>query len=137
MAAGDDSGTALRAGWPVIVGSRGAALAPVPRVAGAVVIDADDEAYRSSAAPTWEAVTLLRERCRRDAAPLWCTSMIPSPALLDRGGYVKDADLVGGWPRVEVVDRRSSDPHEGVLVARRPATRPTARSRATSRSPSW
>jgi len=115
VAAGEDQWDRMRAGWPVIVGSRGAALAPAPRLAGAVIIDADDEAYRSTASPTWEAVTLLRERCRRDTAPLWCTSIIPSPALLDRGGYVKDEDLVGGWPRVTVVDRRSSDPHEGVL----------------------
>jgi primosomal protein N' len=105
----------MRAGWPVVVGARGTALAPVPVVSGAVIIDADDESYRSSASPTWESVALLRERCRRDDAPLWCTSMIPSPALLDRGDYQREDDLVGGWPRVEVIDRRQSDPHEGVL----------------------
>jgi primosomal protein N' len=104
-----------RAGWPVVIGARGTALAPVPRVAGAVVIDADDESYRSSASPTWEAVGALRERCRRDEAPLWLTSMIPSPSLLDGGEYAVGEDLAGGWPRVEVVDRRQSDPHEGVL----------------------
>ncbi len=82
--ASSDEWERTRAGWPVVIGARGAALAPVPRVAGAIVIDADDEAYRSSAAPTWEATTMLRERCRRDDAPLWATSMIPSPALLDR-----------------------------------------------------
>jgi len=104
-----------RAGWPVVVGARGVALAPVPRVAGAVVFDADDEAYRSSASPTWESVTALRERCRRDEAPLWLTSMIPSPSLLAEGAYLVGEDVVGGWPRVEVVDRRNADPHEGVL----------------------
>jgi primosomal protein N' len=113
--ASSDEWERARAGWPVIIGARGAALAPVPRVAGAIVIDADDEAYRSSAAPTWEVTTLLRERCRRDGATLWTTSMVPSPALLNRGDYQKDPDLVGGWPRVEVVDRRQSDPREGVL----------------------
>ncbi len=116
VASGDDQWDRMRAGWPVVVGARGAALAPVPRVAGAVIIDADDESYRSSATPTWEAVAMLRERCSRDKAPLWCTSMIPSPALLNGGGYEKDRDLVGGWPRVEIVDRRQSDPHEGVLA---------------------
>jgi primosomal protein N' len=116
VASGDDQWDRMRAGWPVVVGARGVALAPVPRVSGAVIIDADDEAFRSSAAPTWEAVAMLRERCRRDGAPLWCTSMIPSPALLDRGTYHKGDDLVGGWPLVSVVDRRSSDPHEGVLT---------------------
>ena len=116
VASGEEQWDRMRAGWPVIVGARGAALAPTPRVAGAVVIDADDEAFRSSATPTWDAVTLLRERCRRDDAPLWCTSIIPSPTLLDGGGYAKDADLASGWPRVLVADRRGSDPHEGVLA---------------------
>jgi len=116
VASGEEQWDRMRAGWPVVVGARGTALAPVPRVAGAVVIDADDESYRSSATPTWEAVAMLRERCARDKAPLWCTSMIPSPALLKGERYEKDRDLVGGWPRVAVVDRRRSDPHEGVLA---------------------
>jgi primosomal protein N' (replication factor Y) len=115
VASGDVQWDRMRAGWPVVVGPRGTALAPVPRVAGAFVIDADDESYRSTGAPTWDAVTMLRERCRRDDAPLWCTSMIPSPMLLNRGSYQKDGDLLGGWPRVDVVDRRQSDPHDGVL----------------------
>jgi primosomal protein N' len=115
VASGEGEWDRMRAGWPVVVGSRGSALAPVSRVAGAVIIDADDEAYRSQAAPTWEAVTMLRERCRRDGAPLWCTSIIPSPTLLDDGSYAKDVDLVGGWPRVNVVDRRGSDPRDGAL----------------------
>jgi primosomal protein N' len=115
VASGDEQWERMRAGWPVVVGARGTALAPVPLVAGAVVIDADDESFRSSASPTWEAVAMMRERCRLDDAPLWCTSMIPSPALLDRGDYQRDPDLASGWPRVDVADRRQSDPHEGVL----------------------
>ncbi|MCU1363371.1 MAG: hypothetical protein JWM55_1199 [Acidimicrobiaceae bacterium] len=117
VAAHDVQWDRARAGWPVVVGSRGAALAPVPLMAGAVVIDADDESYRSSAAPTWEAVSVLRERCRREGAPLWCTSMLPSPSLLDDGAYETGPDFVAGWPRVDVVDQRSRDPHDGVLSA--------------------
>jgi primosomal protein N' len=41
--------------------------------------------------------------------------MVPSPSLLNRSDYQRDPDLVGGWPRVEVIDRRQSDPREGVL----------------------
>ncbi|MHB2027516.1 MAG: primosomal protein N' family DNA-binding protein [Acidimicrobiales bacterium] len=115
VAYGEPEWDRMRAGWPVVVGARGAALAPVPRLAGAVVIDADDGAYRSSAAPTWDALTLVRERCRRDAAPWWASSMMPSPALLNGASYVKGNDLCGGWPRVEVIDRRESDPRDGVL----------------------
>ena len=117
VASGEGEWDRMRAGWPVVVGPRGAALAPVPRVSGVVIIDADDESYRSQASPTWDATTMLRERCQRDDAPLWTTSIIPSPELLNRGGYEKDVDLVGGWPRVEVVDRRQSDPREGALAA--------------------
>jgi primosomal protein N' len=106
----------MRAGWPVVVGARGTALAPVPKVCGAVIVDADDEAYRSTGAPTWDAVTMLRERCRRDAAPLWCTSSVPSPGLLNDGAYRSWGDVAGAWPRVTVVDRRQSDPHDGVLA---------------------
>jgi primosomal protein N' (replication factor Y) len=116
VACGEAQWDRMRSGWPVIVGSRGAALAPTPKVCGAVIIDADDEAYRSERSPTWEAVTMLRERCRRDAAPLWCTSSIPSPALLNGGGFHRVGDVEGGWPRITVADRRLSDPHEGVLT---------------------
>jgi primosomal protein N' len=115
VASGAEQWDRMRAGWPVVVGARGTALAPTPHVAGAVIVDADDESFRSSATPTWDAVALLRERCRREGAPLWCTSMIPSPSLLDRAGYQREPDLVAGWPQIHAVDRRSRDPHEGVL----------------------
>ena len=115
VASGEAQWDRMRAGWPVVVGPRGTALAPVPKIAGAFIIDADDESYRSSSAPTWDAVTMLRERCRRDDAPMWSTSMIPSPMLLNRGSYEKDRDLRGGWPHIDVIDRRESDPHDGVL----------------------
>jgi primosomal protein N' len=59
---------------------------------------------------------MLRERCRRDAAPLWCTSSIPSPSLLNDGPYRSWGDATGAWPSVTVVDRRNSDPHDGVLA---------------------
>jgi len=115
VASGEAQWDRMRAGWPVVVGARGAALAPVPKVRAAVIVDADDEAYRSEAAPTWHALTVLRERCRLEDAPLWATSMIPSPELIGTNGYQRGAHLAAGWPQVEVVDRRLSDPHDGVL----------------------
>jgi primosomal protein N' len=115
VASGDSEWDRMRAGWPVIVGSRGAALAPVPLVAGAVVVDADDEAFRSEASPTWDAFTMVRERCRRDGAPWWATSMIPSPTLLEaHATHALDEDPLG-WPSILVIDRRNSDPRDGVL----------------------
>ncbi|HEY5302451.1 MAG TPA: hypothetical protein VIJ86_00160 [Acidimicrobiales bacterium] len=116
VAQGEGEWDRMRAGWPVIVGSRGSALAPTPRLRGAVVIDADDEAYRSDASPTWDATTMLRERCRRDGAPLWLTSVAPSPVVLSHGSMDPSGDVASGWPRVEVVDLREADPHDGVLA---------------------
>ena len=116
VAAGEEQWDRMRAGWPIVVGARGTALAPVPRVSGTVIIDADDEAYQSTATPTWDAVTMVRERCRRDAAPLWCTSSLPSPSLLNDGAYRAWGDIAGAWPRIALVDRRQSDPHDGVLA---------------------
>ena len=43
-------------GSTVVVGTRAAAWAPVPRLRGVVVLDAHDEAYREERAPTWSAV---------------------------------------------------------------------------------
>jgi primosomal protein N' (replication factor Y) len=116
VASGETQWDRMRAGWPVVVGSRGAALAPVPRVAGVVLVDADDEAYRSEMTPTWDAFAMVRERCRRDDAPWWATSMAPSPSLVDASTPRVIEDVASGWPRVLVVDRRHSDPRDGVLA---------------------
>ena len=113
--AGADEWERARAGWPIVVGARGAAFAPVPRVAGAVIVDADDESLRSPAQPTWHALDVLEERCRRASAPWWATTMLPSPRLMAKG-YRVDGDIRGGWPRVTVIDRRGGDPHDGLLA---------------------
>ncbi len=62
---------AARAGWPVVVGTRTGAWAPVPRLAAAIVLDAHDASYREESAPTYSAVDVLRERgrSRRGADP--------------------------------------------------------------------
>lgn len=105
-----------RAGWPVVVGARGAAFAPVPMVAGAIVIDADDERFRSEAAPTWHAADVVRERCERSDAPWRVTSPLPSPALAADHAVTVVAHEPSAWPRVAVADRKSADPHEGTLL---------------------
>jgi primosomal protein N' (replication factor Y) (superfamily II helicase) len=115
VAMGDQQWDRIRAGWPVVVGARGTALAPVPNVCGAVVVDADDESYRSESSPTWDAATMLVERCRLDDAPIWLTSSVPSPTTLSYGPLHIEPDSAHGWPRVEIIDRRSSDPRDGVL----------------------
>ncbi len=103
-----------RAGWPVVVGTRGAAFAPIGDLAGAVVIDADDDGYVSSAAPTWNALEVVRERARRAGASWWATASVMDPVLAAAATSRVDR-LADGWPRIEVVDRRRADPHDGVL----------------------
>lgn len=115
--AGVEQWAEMRAGWPVIVAARGGALAPAPLLSGAVVIDADDESYVSPMFPNWDALSVVRERCRRDGAELWATSLAPSPSVLDLGPLVTDPEFVAAWPTVSVVDRRARDPHEGALAA--------------------
>ncbi len=115
--AGAEQWAEMRASWPVIVAARGGALSPTPRLSGAVVIDADDESYVSPMFPNWDALSVVRERCRRDGAELWATSLAPSPSVLDLGPLVTDPEFVAAWPTVSVVDRRARDPHEGALAA--------------------
>ncbi len=110
---------AARAGWPVVVGSRGGAWAPVPRLAAAVVLDAHDASYREESAPTYSAVDVLFERARRQAAPCLLVSPVPPVALaaddemetLAPPGVEERA----GWSTLERVDRRGADPRTGMF----------------------
>ncbi len=93
---------AARAGWPIVVGSRAAAWAPLPSLAAALVLDAHDESYREESAPTYSAVEVVTERARRDGCPCILTSPCPPvvtssgrvlralPVTEERGGVVDD-----------------------------------------------
>ena len=108
-----------RAGWPVVVGSRAGAWAPVPRLAAAVVLDAHDASYREESAPTYSAPDVLLERARRQAAPCVLASPVPPVALaaLDRVRTVAPPAPRerAGWPALERVDRRGADPRSGMF----------------------
>ena len=108
-----------RAGWPVVVGSRAGAWAPVPRLAAVVVLDAHDAAYREESAPTYSAVDVLIERARRQDAPCILASPVPPVALAARAGLRTLAPSRlrerAGWPVLERVDRRGADPRSGMF----------------------
>ncbi len=108
---------AARAGWPVVVGTRTAAFAPVPSLAGVVVLDAEDSRYTSEATPTWNAPLVAIERARRAGAPALLVSSSPSPLLASAGPAVTVPRELerGGWPHVVVADRGADDPRTGVL----------------------
>jgi len=109
-----------RAAGCVVVGTRAAAFAPLPRLAAAVVLDAHDEVYNEERAPTWCAWQVVTERARRDGVP--CVLVTPCPTLdvLDAGRLVTASRRSerGGWPALEIVDRRGDDPRTGLFSDR-------------------
>jgi len=108
-----------RAGWPVVVGSRTGAWAPVPVLAAAVVLDAHDAAYREESAPTYSAVEVLIERAQREGVPCLLATPVPPVALVARADLRTLAPTRlqerAGWPVLERVDRRGADPRSGMF----------------------
>jgi primosomal protein N' (replication factor Y) len=108
-----------RAGWPVVVGSRAGAWAPVPQLAAAVVLDAHDAAYREESSPTYSAVEVVLERARRQGAPCLVVSPVPPVMLSARSALTTVEPTVplerAGWPALERVDRRNADPRTGLF----------------------
>lgn len=111
---------AARAGGCAVVGTRAAAWAPLPALAAAVVLDAHDGAYVEQRAPTWSAWAVMAERARRDGAPCLLVTPCPTLELLAAGRLVAAPRRAerAGWPPVEVVDLRSTDPRHGLLTHR-------------------
>ncbi len=106
-----------RAGWPIVIGSRAAAWAPLSHLAAAVVLDAHDESYRGESAPTYSAVDVVTERARREDCPCLLTS--PCPPVVTSAGR-RQANLAAvveraGWSTIECVDRRGADPRTGMF----------------------
>jgi primosomal protein N' (replication factor Y) len=106
-----------RAGWPVVVGTRAAAWAPIPRLAAVVVLDSADESHRQQQTPTWDAWELVAERARRDGAPCILSAACPSVVQHVRCREITVSRSLerGGWPRLTVIDRRHADPRTGLL----------------------
>jgi primosomal protein N' (replication factor Y) len=107
-------------GASVVVGSRAAAWAPVPRLRAAVVLDAHDEAYREERAPTWSAVDVVVERGRRDRSAVVLVTSCPTVPMAEGRTLVTTARSVErrGWPVVEIVDRTGDDPRTGLFSER-------------------
>jgi primosomal protein N' (replication factor Y) len=108
------------AGGSVVVGTRAAAWAPVPRLAAVVVLDEHDEAYQQEAAPTWNARDVAAERARRAGVPCVLVSPCPSLESLARAPLLAPArtEERAGWPVVDVADRRREPPGAGLYSPR-------------------
>ncbi|MGO9873720.1 MAG: hypothetical protein ACLPVY_07960 [Acidimicrobiia bacterium] len=123
----DESDAARTAAWRraaqgqcVVVGGRSAALAPVPDLSAAIVVDDADEALQEERSPTWHARDVLYERAAR-AGGTWS---VVSPAPTVEALALPHAELdelphdveARGWPRSLVVDRREEPPGAGLLT---------------------
>ena len=119
---------ARTAGWRraaqgdcVVVGGRIAALAPVPDLRAAIVVDDADEALQEERSPTWHARDVLSERAHRAGLPLYVCSPVPTVEAVVAASRAGGVDApppdveAGGWPRVQVVDRREEPPGSGLL----------------------
>jgi primosomal protein N' (replication factor Y) len=109
-----------RAGTDIVIGARSAAWGPCPGLASVVVLDAHDEGLVQEQTPTWDAPSVARERARRLGVPcLWVTPC-PTLELLSAADEVHVASRSterAGWARLQVVDRRRSDPRTGLYSA--------------------
>ena len=112
-----DDWAAARAGGSVVVGTRSGAWAPLSRIRAVVVLDAHEEAYREERAPTWSAIEVVRERARRDRAPVLLLTPCPPLVLEDTSRLVTTERALerSGWAPVEVVDRTGDDPRSGLF----------------------
>jgi primosomal protein N' (replication factor Y) len=109
------------AGECIVVGGRIAALAPVPDLRAAIVVDDADEALQEERSPTWHARDVLLERAVRAGVPFVVCSPAPTVEAIVAAGGPDAVDApppdveAGGWPRVQVVDRRDEAPGSGLL----------------------
>jgi primosomal protein N' (replication factor Y) len=105
-----------RAGADIVIGARSAAWGPCPDLAGIIVLDAHDEGLVQEQAPTWDAPSVAGERARRAAVPCLWVSPCPTLELLSAGELhaASRATERSGWARLQVVDRRRSDPRAGL-----------------------
>lgn len=92
-----------RVGVDVVIGTRSGVFAPVDGLSSIVVIDEHDESLHEERAPTWDAVSVARERARRASIPFFATSPVPSVATLF--AYRQSTRWIRGdreWPTIQV-----------------------------------
>ncbi len=118
---GADQWAKAAEGADVVVGTRSAAWASVPRLARVVVLDEHDEAHQQQQSPTWHARDVVAERARRSGAPMMVISPCPSLEAMAWGELVAPDRVTErtGWSRIELVDQRDLDPALGPLFSPR------------------
>jgi primosomal protein N' (replication factor Y) len=105
----------------VVEGRRSAVWASVDHIDAIVVYDEHDEGLKEERVPTWHARDVALERARRAGVP--CVLVSPCPSLealavADRVIEPSRTEERGGWPIVDVIDRRDDDPRAGLYSPR-------------------
>ena len=106
----------ISAGGRTTVGTRSAAWAPITELDAVLVLDEQDQAYQSEAAPTWHARDVALERAKRDGARWVIASPAPSLEALTCGAPLLTADRAAeraGWPIFDLIDLRDEAPSAG------------------------
>ena len=103
------------AGVDVVIGTRTAVFARLPKLGSIMVIDEHDERLQSEASPTWHAREVAAERARRNDIPLILVSATPTPEALHK--RVIEAPSrereIAGWPEIVVADLSNADSAPG------------------------
>jgi len=106
-----------RVGVDVVLGARSAVLAPCAGLSAIVVIDEHDELHHDERSPTWNSVSVARQRATQAGVPLILSSAVPSAESVvteaSRTEVVHDADL---WPRF-VIENLDDVPVAGSLLS--------------------
>jgi primosomal protein N' (replication factor Y) len=94
-----------RAGVDVVIGARSAVYAPCNNLSSIVVIDEHDESLHEERTPTWDAVSVARQRAEIEHVSLILTSAVPSArALVEWADSTTYVEAQPAWPPIEVVD---------------------------------
>jgi len=103
------------AGVDVVIGTRTAVFARLPKLGSIMVIDEHDERLQSEASPTWHAREVAAERARRNDVPLILVSAMPTPeALHERAIEAPSREReIAGWPEIVVADLSNDDSAPG------------------------
>ncbi|MEI6701796.1 MAG: hypothetical protein WCL38_08590, partial [Actinomycetota bacterium] len=115
---GPEQWSQARAGWPVVVGVRGVAFAPVPDIASIVVLDAHEDTFTDERTPTWSAVDVLVERARLAKAPALLITPIATASLSSNRPVKVAVGSAGSqmWPKVATVDLKATDRRHRLLT---------------------
>ena len=111
---------AAASGVDVVVGTRAAAWARLPRLEVAVVLDEHDEALQSERTPTWHARDVLARRMRSGRLVLVSPSPSVAAIAVATGAPTAAgsmADERSSWPAIEVIDRTSEPPWQRSLLS--------------------